>query len=216
MTAEGRASPLSQAQLEVLAAMLRLHPGLAFLATSDGCVLAANEAAVRHWSDAVAAGGRASLLFPEDTRETFGALESAVLTKGEPATFSWGQQGPAGIRSWFTSSVSPLGAGAQVIGLPVHLVGRHRAQEVGAAVPAERGAVGGHAGRRAPRHLGVGRDRANRRLVGRALSHLWAAGSGAMRRVVRGRRADFAPRQNGIITFCPWRRSSLWTTTRRS
>lgn len=100
---------------DVLAAALEGSPDPSFAAAADGTLLFLN-AAFRERAAGIGPGARAAALFPAGARATFEAIEAAVLADGRPARFEWGDMGPAGARHWFTSTLTPLAAGAVVGG----------------------------------------------------------------------------------------------------
>ncbi len=71
----------------------------------EGSVLYANGAARRRWPDHPSIASLAPL----------GEPLARALLPGEPARFQWGDSSPAGVRSWYASTVSPIRDGQRVV-----------------------------------------------------------------------------------------------------
>jgi PAS domain S-box-containing protein len=110
----GELDPLDR-RIETLAWAFGSSPDLVFAAGADGRVLFANAAARRRWPDMERGSGPAASFF-DGVAEGFGALEATVLRAGQPALMHWGDEGPAGTRSWFGCTLSPLTVGDAVTG----------------------------------------------------------------------------------------------------
>jgi PAS domain S-box-containing protein len=100
----------SREEVDLLVAGLDAAPDFAFAARADGRLRFVNRAARARWPEAVV-GAEAAALFPEPARATFLQALAALRAGGEPARFEWGDEGPAGSRSWFACTLSPLGDG---------------------------------------------------------------------------------------------------------
>ena len=93
--------------VEALRGALEHSPDLVFAAAADGSVLFLN-ATFRARAAGVGPGDRAATLFPAEARAMFEAFEAGVVAGGPAARFQWGDLGPAGVRHWFTCTLSPL------------------------------------------------------------------------------------------------------------
>ena len=103
MTASPSARAALPARIEALEWAFSAHPDVVFAVGPDGRILFANTAALRRWAGA-APGTPAASLLPEEALARFAAL----LPRGEPARFEWCDQSPAGARTWFACTLSPL------------------------------------------------------------------------------------------------------------
>jgi len=90
-------------------------PDQAFAADGDGTLLFVN-AVVRARAGAVGPGDRAAALFPAEAAALFEACEAGVRAGGPATRFQWGELGPAGVRRWFTCTLSPLEHGGRRAG----------------------------------------------------------------------------------------------------
>jgi len=100
------------ARVEVLRGAFEGSPDLVFAATAGGTLLFMN-AACRARAGAIGADSRAAALFPDEARAMFAAFEAGVVAGGPAVRFQWGELGPAGVRRWFTSTLSPLAPAPQ-------------------------------------------------------------------------------------------------------
>lgn len=98
-----------------LAWALGASASAAFAAAVDGRLVFVNEAARTRWPGAEV-GSTALGALPEPAREPFEAAVTALLASGEALTFEWGELRPGGVRSWFSSTLSPLREGASIAG----------------------------------------------------------------------------------------------------
>ena len=104
-----------ESAVEALRAALEPSPDLVFAAAADGAVLFVN-AALRARGAAPSPGARAMDLLPPEARPLFEVHQSGVVAGGPAARFEWGELGPAGVRRWYTCTLSPLARGASVGG----------------------------------------------------------------------------------------------------
>lgn len=100
-----------ETRIEALDWAFSASPDVVFAVGVDGRILFANRAAQQRWAGA-APGVPAAQLLPDEARERFAAL----LPRGEPARFEWGDQSLAGASTWFGCTLSPLTEGEGVAG----------------------------------------------------------------------------------------------------
>ena len=97
---------MGRVELDGLRATLEASPDLVFAADRSGALLYLNATARTRWGDEL---GRQVVMLVGD------ALAKAaddVFATGVPSRFEWGEHGPAGVRAWFATAISPLGADA--------------------------------------------------------------------------------------------------------
>ena len=99
------------AEISTLASALDDSLDLAFVVACDDTVEFANRAAQARF----ALDQAATLGFAAADREIYGAALARAL-EGEAQRFEWGERGPAGVRAWFSASLTPLRRAGAVIG----------------------------------------------------------------------------------------------------
>jgi len=95
------------ARVEALRSVFEASPDPVFAAAAGGALLFMN-GVCRARAGAAAAENQAVALFPDAARPMFEAYVAGVVAGGPPARFQWGELGPAGVRRWFTCTLSPL------------------------------------------------------------------------------------------------------------
>jgi PAS domain S-box-containing protein len=95
-----------EARLAVLEWALESNPHLAFAADPNGRVLFLNAAARARWGFPPDAS--VAQLLPAPGAEAFAAALAAASAAGAAQQFAWGEQGTAGVRAWFSSTLSSL------------------------------------------------------------------------------------------------------------
>ena len=95
-----------EARLAVLEWALESNPHLVFAADPNGRVLFVNAAARTRWGFPPDAS--VAQLLPALGAEAFAAALAAASVAGAAQQFAWGEQGTAGVRAWFSSTLSSL------------------------------------------------------------------------------------------------------------
>jgi PAS domain S-box-containing protein len=88
---------------------------LVLAVAADGAIAFANDAASARWP-AASAGAAALASIPDEARDSFRAAIADALGGVDVTRFEWGEHGPGGVRSWFTTTVSPLHEDGAVAG----------------------------------------------------------------------------------------------------
>lgn len=112
--ANSDASPSLVEHLSGIAFTVEHSCDLVFVGDPGGRVLFAN-AAARQWYGCETGAHLADAL-PADTARDILAAAEQVMSNRTPRRVEWGTHGPAGPRSWFTCTVSPLLVGDQAVG----------------------------------------------------------------------------------------------------
>jgi PAS domain S-box-containing protein len=109
-------SALDPTRIEALVWSLGASPDPVLAVAADGRIAFANDAASARWAAAIS-GADALEAVPEAARAALRAAAMETLGGAvRAARFGWGEEGPGGIRSWFTSTVSALGSEGTVAG----------------------------------------------------------------------------------------------------
>ena len=103
------------ASVAALRSAFEASPDQVFAADAEGALLFVNAAGRARGGD-VGVGGHAATLFPAEAQALFEAFEAGVRAGGPAARFQWGDLGPAGVRRWFTCTLSPLESGGRRAG----------------------------------------------------------------------------------------------------
>ena len=95
---------------DLLAALVAASPDVAFVVGPDERVRHASAAAAARFTP----GALAATAFPDVDRATFQAALAQALAGARGQRFEWGERGPAGVRTWYAASLTPLRAGDAV------------------------------------------------------------------------------------------------------
>ncbi len=109
------AHELSRARVESLAWAFGATSDLALAVTTGGHVAFVNPAASARWAEIVV-GAVAVEVVPAASRASLEPAITAVLAGGAAVRFEWGETGQGGVRSWFSTVVSPLTEGGAIAG----------------------------------------------------------------------------------------------------
>lgn len=94
----------------------------ALILSEQALVLYANEAAQARWPEGCTV----------EATSSFGAAVLPRLRAGEPSRAEWGEDGPAGVRSWYACTIAPLGDGSRALGwlcISTDVTGLKRSEE---------------------------------------------------------------------------------------
>lgn len=107
---------MKPSQIGALEWSLGSSADLVFAADASGRVVFTNAATRERWPEAVDATD-AAVVFCPTTHDTFRTATAQVLAGAGAVTFEWGEHQHGDIRSWFSTTISPLREDDAVIGV---------------------------------------------------------------------------------------------------